>query len=372
MPTYAVLGATGSTGQALLHLLLQSPKNTVHAYARSKAKLLKLSPQYTGNDNLQIFEGALTDVSVIANCISNVTAVLCVLGANESAPGLHVAQDAAQSIVAACCHLKAQDPSVSLPKLLFLASATINPHLCRELPAPVHWLLKASFYYVYEDLEYAQAYLELHKSWLNVTFIQPGGLVHDIQRGHAISLERQQTFLSYLDLAAGFIEVANAGEDLYKWKAVSVIPTSNGTKIEYRSFKSTSNIVKTRTLPVGAHHVPDAGFVSTFSNVLTIIAPSAVASNTLAGFYLRVLAKAIFEADSGSPEENSIFYTEGPLALIFVADSWGKTIPWDFIIKFTIGMVNWTERGFLATYDQGYWTVGGTLGVYAGLRVEGI
>lgn len=44
MPTYAVLGATGSTGQAILNILLQSPKNTVNAYVRSKAKLLKLSP----------------------------------------------------------------------------------------------------------------------------------------------------------------------------------------------------------------------------------------------------------------------------------------------------------------------------------------
>ena len=234
MPTYAVLGATGATGQALLQILLQSPKSTVNAYVRSKARLLKLSPQYTGNDNLQIFEGALTDVAIIAGCISNVTAVLCVLGANENAPGLHVAQDAAHSIVAACCHLKTQNPAVNLPKILFLTSATINPHLCRDLPAPAHWLLKTSFSYIYEDLEYAEAYLELHKSWLNVTFIQPGGLVQDTQRGHAISLDRQQTFLSYLDLAAGMIEAANAGEDLYKWKGVSVIPTSKGTKIEYR------------------------------------------------------------------------------------------------------------------------------------------
>lgn len=234
MPTYAVLGGTGTTGQALLRLLLQSPKNTVNAYVRSKAKLHKLSPQYKDNDSLQVFEGAITDVSVFADCISNVSAVFCVLGANENLPGVRIVQDAAHSIVAACCQLRAQDPTVSLPKILFLTSASINPHLCRDLPKPAHWLLLTALSYTYEDLRYAEDYLRLHKSWLNVTFIQPGGLVQDTQRGHALNLDRQQTFLSYMDLAAGMIEAATVDGDQYKWKGVSVVPTKDGTKIEWR------------------------------------------------------------------------------------------------------------------------------------------
>lgn len=114
MPTYAVLGATGATGQALLHLLLQSPKNVVNAYARSKSKLLKLLPQYTDSTNLELFEGSITDVDLLADCLSDVSAVFSVIGANENLPGLHVAQDAAHSIVAACCHLRARNPKVRL------------------------------------------------------------------------------------------------------------------------------------------------------------------------------------------------------------------------------------------------------------------
>lgn len=234
MPTYAVLGATGSTGQAILNILLQSPKNTVNAYVRSKAKLLKLSPQYEGNENLHIFEGNLDDVTLMAKCISNTSAVLSVLGANENTPGLHVAQDAAHSIVAACSEIRNQDPSAKLPKILFLTSASINPHLCREMPSFAVWLLHTALNYVYEDLEYAEAFLRLQKSWLDVTFIQPGGLVHDTQKGHALNLERQQTFLSYPDLAAGMIEAATARGGEYSWKGVSVVPTSNDTKIEWR------------------------------------------------------------------------------------------------------------------------------------------
>ena len=234
MPTFAVLGATGSTGQALLNILVQSPKNTVNAYVRSKAKLQKLSPQYQDNDNLHVFEGALGDVPLLADCISNTSAVLCVLGANENEPGIHVAQDAAHSIVAACCRLRTQDPNVQLPRIIFLTSATINPHLCRDLPTGARWVLHTSLSYLYADLELAEAYFRLHKDWLNVTFIQPGGLVHDTPKGHALSLERQQTFLSYQDLAAGIIEAATASGEEYSWKGVSVVPTSGGTKVEWR------------------------------------------------------------------------------------------------------------------------------------------
>lgn len=234
MPTFAVLGATGSTGQALLNILLQSPKNTVNAYVRSKAKLQKLSPQYQGNKNLHLFEGALTNVAVLADCISHTSAVLCVLGSNENEPGIRVAQDAAHSIVAACCRLRTQDSNVTIPRIIFLTSATINPHLCRDLPFGARWALHTSFSYVYADLEQAEAYLALHKDWLDVTFIQPGGLIHDTPKGHALSLERQQTFLSYPDLAAGMIEVATASGEEYSWKGVSVVPTSNDTKVEWR------------------------------------------------------------------------------------------------------------------------------------------
>ena len=136
--------------------------------------------------------------------------------------------------------------------------------------------------------------------------------------------------------------------------------------------KPTTKVIETRVFPNGAHFVPSPDLISRYSNVLTIMVPSAAASKTLAEFYLRVVAKAIFEANSGSPEENHFFFTKGPLTLIFVADSWGKTIPWDFIARFALGMVGWTNRGFLATYDRGYWNVEGTLGVYAGLRVEGL
>ena len=143
--------------------------------------------------------------------------------------------------------------------------------------------------------------------------------------------------------------------------------------IPIQSLKSTSNIVETRTLPHGAQFVPDNGlFLVRSSKILSIMAPNVAAASALADFYLHVVAKAIFEATSGSPEENNFFFTQGPLTLIFVADSWGKTIPWGFVADFANSMADLAHRGFLATYDRGYWNVQETLGVYAGLRVEGL
>lgn len=87
--------------------------------------------------------------------------------------------------------------------------------------------------YVYADLERAEAYYKLHRTWCTVIFVQPGGLTHDEQRGHAVSLDREKTFLSFLDLGAGMLDIARDAEngEKYDWKGVSVIPTSHDVKM---------------------------------------------------------------------------------------------------------------------------------------------
>ena len=233
MPSYAILGATGQTGRALVTVLLQSPKNNINVYVRSKAKWESLRPDVSGVEQVQVFHGDIHDVPLIAHCVSGVSAIFSVVASNENTPYLRVAQGTAQVVVAALCHLRALDPAAKLPKIVVLSSSAINPHLCRHQPAWLHWLLRNAFNNVYGDLALAEDYLRLHRSWLNVTFIQPGGLVHDAQKGHAISLEREKTFLSYLDLAAGMVEVADVGPT-YDWMGVSIVPTANDVKVHWK------------------------------------------------------------------------------------------------------------------------------------------
>lgn len=248
MPTYAIIGATGATGSALLTLLLnKTPKTTIHAYARSKKKLLSQQPSLVSNSSVRIFDGSLTDVPLIASCVLGVDAIFAVIGVNENVPGIHLAQDTAHTLVAALCynsHTRRgesktnESDATSSPQVIFLSSSTLNPDMCVEVPRPVHWLLSTAFSHTYADLALAESYLRLHRSWLHATFIQPGGLVEEKQKGHELRLHGLEkkagsAFMSYLDLAAGMIEVAES-PGKYDWAGVGVIPTSTNVPMEWK------------------------------------------------------------------------------------------------------------------------------------------
>ena len=232
MPTYAILGATGKTGGALLELLLKDPNNHVNAYVRSKAKLLKQKPTLEENKNVKIYEGSIADIPLIASTLGpQVDAAFCVLATNENIPGIRIAQDTATSVIAALCHLRNEDVHFKPPKLLFLSSASLNPTMLGELPAVAKPLITRAMSHVYADLRFAEENLRLHRSWLDVTFVQPGALTEDVQKGHKLSLDKMsESFVSYLDLAAGMIEIAESGT--YNWMGVSVNATSKDVKFE--------------------------------------------------------------------------------------------------------------------------------------------
>ncbi|KAI9844359.1 MAG: hypothetical protein M1837_005663 [Sclerophora amabilis] len=232
MHSYAILGATGQTGRNLLSILSKSPDCRVNVYVRSKAKLLGLFPNLETNDNVQIFAGDLNDTALIASCIGGVGTVFATVATNENTPNLRIAQDTAQSIVAALCHARAHEAAFAAPQIIVLSSASLNHHLCRDQPAFAYWLIHAAFSNVYADLALAESYLRLHSTWLKVTFIQPGGLVEGGPNGHAISCDSQKSFLSYGDLAAGMVEVADAGA--YDWMGVSIVPTGAGAKMPWQ------------------------------------------------------------------------------------------------------------------------------------------
>lgn len=252
MPTYAILGATGKTGGALLTLLLKNPQNTIHTYVRSKPKLLLQFPNLDSNPSVQIFQGALDNIPLLASCISSVDAIFSCIGENENTPGLRIVLDSAHSIVAALCQLGCPNSAEKVPKVIFLSSASMNPRMTSDQPAIVHWLLMTALANAYADLGRAEEYLRLHQSWLKVTFIQPGALVEDEQKGHALSLDRKGAvpFVSYLDLAAGMIDVAESGE--FDAMGVSVVSTSQNVKFEWKAPKQLlKGLVWTFAPPLG-------------------------------------------------------------------------------------------------------------------------
>lgn len=234
MPTYAILGASGFTGSSILTLLLKDPENCLNVYVRSKLKLLALFPGLEENKSVRIFDGRLDDIHLIASCISpDVNIVFSVLGLNENIPGIRIAQDGAQAIVAALCYPNPNESAKTPPRIVFLSSASINSRIAANESPFILGFVKRAFSYAYEDLALAEAYLRLHESWLNVTFVTPGGLVEDEQKGHVLSLDHSQTFLSYPDLAAAMIEIAESSG--YNWLGVGVLPKGKDVKIEWKA-----------------------------------------------------------------------------------------------------------------------------------------
>lgn len=110
------------------------------------------------------------------------------------------------------------------------------------------------------------------------------------------------------------------------------------------------------------------GLVLQASAALEVIIPQHLAAYCLKELYAEILAAAILQTRLNQPGLPSVTFTRGPFVLSFVADTLDHAIPWNVIGQFCSEMIDWTNRGLLATYDRGYWNLEGTFGVYVGLR----
>jgi nucleoside-diphosphate-sugar epimerase len=221
MKTYAILGATGNCGSAIISLLLQrhTTKFRIHAYCRNKSKLLKRFPDLELDERVRIFEGGLDNAELLATCLRDCRAVFLCISTNDNIPGCRLSQDSTSAVIHALKLLKQS------PKLLLLSSATIDDNFSRHVPFLLRQILLRSASNVYADLVATEALLRDQASWLTSVFIKPGALSVDQQRGHALSLTDENSPLSYLDLAAGMLEAADDDDGLYDGKDVSVVNT---------------------------------------------------------------------------------------------------------------------------------------------------
>ncbi|CAO2648470.1 Nn.00g077370.m01.CDS01 [Neocucurbitaria sp. VM-36] len=233
MSTYAVLGSTGNCGTALIENLLKSDAATsINAYCRNKNKLIRLLPQINHSKRVKIFEGSITDVDIMALCIKDCKAVFMVVTSNDNIPGCTLGQDQAKSVISALERLKSQAApgTLQMPKLVLLSSATIDDHLARKMPWWFRPIMLTAASNVYHDLRVAETFLRAQQDWVSTIFIKPGGLSVDIQRGHKLNLDQEESFISYLDLAAAMIEAADCAEGIYDMKNVSVVNANEGAR----------------------------------------------------------------------------------------------------------------------------------------------
>lgn len=238
MPTYAILGATGNCGTALLDHLSRHPTAKVHAYCRDKAKLLNAIPQLADNKRVDIFQGSIHDVSLLSRCIKDTHAIFHVVSTNTNVPNCQVGLDTARSIVSALKRLKSESPGggeakTTTPKLVLLSSATIDDHLSRGMSPWFRRLLLTSASNVYADLRRTEEFLRAEEDTVVTVFVKPGGLsVDGSERGCRMDFDEHEAgFVSYLDLAAAMIAAADDETGRYDMRNVGVVNVGRGARM---------------------------------------------------------------------------------------------------------------------------------------------
>lgn len=227
--TYAVLGSTGNCGSALIQNLLQSPRNRIHAYCRNTAKLHRLLPEVIDNKQVHVFEGSILDVDLMVDCVRNTSAVFLVVTSNDNIPGCTLSQDLSSTVIQALQKIRTESgPQTKMPKLVLLSSSTIDDYLARNMPGWFRPVMLRAASHVYDDLRVAEKFLRSHSDWVSTIFIKPGGLSVDVARGHQLTLDEEESFISYLDLSAGMIEAADDQEGAYDGKNVGVVNGKRG------------------------------------------------------------------------------------------------------------------------------------------------
>ena len=222
MSAYAILGATGQVGGSILSLLGQNPKNKINVLVRSRSKLEKSYPPASSNPNIRIFEGNISNIPTLSQTLKSTKSVFLTVATKGNAPGTSIALDTAKAVISALESLRSEDKHFKPPRLIVLSSASLDDKFWTSVPNFVHAIMYAANAHIYNDLARAEAYLRRYEDWLDMTFVMPGGLTHDVQQGHELSAEMQQTFISFLDLAAGMVEVADA-DARWEGKHVSVV-----------------------------------------------------------------------------------------------------------------------------------------------------
>ncbi|KAK2767082.1 hypothetical protein FQN54_006401 [Arachnomyces sp. PD_36] len=232
MTTYAVFGATGNCGRSLIEVLLQSPKTRINAYCRNSAKLANSMPEAVGTQRMEIFAGQIDNVELFTNCIRGCKAVFLTVSTNNNMPGCRLSQDLTVTLLSALEALRAEGQKI--PKIIVLSSASLEEKFCRDLPRWFHWVIVRANSYVYEDLRVQERMLRGQQDWVSSVFIKPGGLVVDKQRGHKLDLYQQETFVSYLDLAAAMVEAADEDDNRYDMKDVTVQNVAGSARFPFK------------------------------------------------------------------------------------------------------------------------------------------
>ncbi|KAK5126068.1 hypothetical protein LTR85_011423 [Meristemomyces frigidus] len=237
MPTYALLGATGATGSAVLRFLLEQPPKdlTLKILVRNKAKLDKAFPGLENSDAfpVSVIEGTPSDAGALQRSLKGASVVFMCIATNESKRGTSVAYDTTAAITNALQILrKDQGASYTKPTILQLRTASLNDTFVAHYSWLQYNAVWFCLYYCYADLDRAAKLLQATAAetpeLLDYIFVDPPAL-HDAdgttRTGHELVTDREGTSsVNYADLGAAFCEIAEK-RDRFKGRGVGVSAT---------------------------------------------------------------------------------------------------------------------------------------------------
>ncbi|KAK0984087.1 hypothetical protein LTR91_001479 [Friedmanniomyces endolithicus] len=237
MPTYALLGATGSTGSAVLRYLLEIPPLdlTLNIFVRNEDKLLKAFPDLlsTKQPCIKIVKGVPSDQDALLKALENATVIFQCIATNESKPGVSVAYDTVYAVTGALDVLhNDQEEKYRTPFVVQVRAAPLNPMFAAQEPWLMSTFIHFALYHTYADTDRACKHLaSMHDktpALLDYAFVDTFAVFDGegtTRTGHELTLIGPlPNAISYADVGAGFCEIAERREE-FKGKGVGVRPT---------------------------------------------------------------------------------------------------------------------------------------------------
>ncbi|KAK5109282.1 hypothetical protein LTR62_007156 [Meristemomyces frigidus] len=235
MPVHAILGATGSTGSAVLRCLLASeiPDLTINILVRSKSKLLAAFPQLANAPAaaVNIFEGPVSNEDALTACVQNASVIYLCVATNNSAHKVDIAFSTAARLITALGQLrKARGLEYKPPVVLFNRSLSLSTEVKLPIPGFMKNFLMWGLGVIYEDLERASLLYSLaEKDELLACITADGPMLMDAEGTEATGYEllRHGTsswYLSYADLGTALVELGQRRQE-FEGRAVGVSAT---------------------------------------------------------------------------------------------------------------------------------------------------
>ncbi|KAK4891874.1 hypothetical protein LTR27_009573 [Elasticomyces elasticus] len=237
MPTYALLGATGSTGSAVLRYLLEVPPTdlNLNIFVRNKSKLLKAFADLedTKQPKINIIEGTPNDEPSLQQTLKDAAVIFQCIATNQSTPGVSVAHDTVTALIGALKGLQSQSDSYRTPMVLQVRAAPLNPTFAAQQPWLMSTIIHFALHHTYADTDKACKLLasthDETPGLLDYAFIDTQAVFDaggTTRTGYELTLTGPVSpSISYADTGAAFCEIAERREE---FKGVGVGVTATG------------------------------------------------------------------------------------------------------------------------------------------------